>query len=298
MSSSSSQKPEESRRPLDILFSIFSGVLIGLFLSKLNTPANEPTEGNSTTIHPENEAEPKTPLVPPPASANHYYPNRCQDNTPPWKKRTEIAAVCIAGLLLIANIFVTVGTWKAANAAKDAAEASEGQLRPWLDAEVTGIKVIFDTEGNASVEVTMKVVNVGHSPATDVNAIPNVINSNQISGTEIDETQRKSCKQFEEEPKGWGPAIFPGKDFVRTYGVPLSKVELSKTGKMIFPNIVGAVCYMTGKGLHRQTNFDYGAVTEILSDGRTVPIEPKNSRTIPADKITFTRIYEIGNGAN
>jgi hypothetical protein len=111
--------------------------LFGLFLSKLNAPTNDPGEDDSGSVHPQNNSTPETPLrqfqrptTPqiPPTTTEHYYPDRRKDNTPPWKKRTEIAAVIIAGVLIAANVFVTIGTWRAANASKSTAETAAKQM--------------------------------------------------------------------------------------------------------------------------------------------------------------------------
>lgn len=135
--SSPSQNSPEPRGLLHILASAFSGVLFGLFLSKLNTPSNDPTHRNRESAHPKDNPGPETTRSPlqipitsqvPPAPA-HYYPDSRKDNTPPWKKWTEIVAVGVACGLLIANVIVTIGTWRAANAAKDAADWSGHQAR-------------------------------------------------------------------------------------------------------------------------------------------------------------------------
>jgi len=241
------QDSQEPSGLLRTLASVFSGVLFGLLLSKLNTPSGGPTQNNCTTIDPENDAKPKAPLsslqVPitsrvPPIPTERYQPDRRKDNTQKWKKRTEIAGVITALVLLIVNIFTTLGTWKAANGAKEAADVAVGQLRPWLDVDITRMEVAFDAVGSASVQIEIKVLNDGHSPATDVNVIPSVVNSNQIQGADIDQSQRKMCEQFENEPEGWGPAVFPNKEFVRTYGVAVSQTDVAKTGKTFVPSII------------------------------------------------------------
>ena len=66
----------------------------------------------------------------------NFYPDRRKDNTPKWKKTTEIRGVWIAGGLLLVNIGVVIATWLSANAARSAAETTAKQLesseRPWV----------------------------------------------------------------------------------------------------------------------------------------------------------------------
>ena len=60
--------------------------------------------------------------------------------------------------------------------------------------------------------------------------------------------QETLCTQFETEaePETDGPALFPGRDFTRNYGVPISKTDVDKTGNIFNPSVIGAVCYMLG----------------------------------------------------
>jgi hypothetical protein len=129
-----SQNPDEPPGLLKILASVFSGVLFGLFLSKFDTP----TENDRESVHPKNNPRSETTLgssqIPvttqvPPTPSQHYQPDRRKDNTPPWKKKAEIAAVSIAGGLLLINIFVIIGSWRAANAAKEAADWTKRQTQ-------------------------------------------------------------------------------------------------------------------------------------------------------------------------
>ena len=98
--------------------------------------SHAPIEDDSKTVHPQDNTRPESRLRQsdpastsqiPPTITQHYQPDRRKDNTPPWKKRGEIAAIGIAGGLLIVNIFAMCATRKAANAAKDAAQSAERQ---------------------------------------------------------------------------------------------------------------------------------------------------------------------------
>jgi hypothetical protein len=184
MPSSSSQNPDEPSGLLKILASVFSGVLFGLFLSKLDTP----TENDRKSVHPQNNPRPETPLGPlqipvapqvPPAPTKQYYPDRRKDDTQRWKKNTEIVAVGIAGGLLVANIFVTVGTWKAAKAAKHAANTADATLKSSQQSFETDQRPYVVTDGVPSfsfnaktkkvnfAEASIRLKNTGRTPAFD-----------------------------------------------------------------------------------------------------------------------------------
>ena len=173
MPSSPSQNSDEPPSLLKILASVFSGVLFGLFLSKLDTP----TEKGRESIHPKDNPRPETALgslqVPittqvPPTPAEHYHSDRRKDNTPRWKKRTEIVAVGIAFGLLVANGFVTVGTWKAANATRDsvalARKNAHFDQRAWLGISYGTYKYAV----NEPFGVTFEVTDTGKTPARNV----------------------------------------------------------------------------------------------------------------------------------
>ena len=179
MPSSPSQNPDEQPGLLKILASVFSGVLFGLFLSKFDTP----TKNDGEPIHPKDNPRPETTLgslqVPatpqvPPTPTQHYYPDRRKDSTPRWKKWTEIVAVCIAGGLLIANAFVTVGTWKAAKAARDAARIADATLKAnsisaWRDQRawiVASANHTVQFEGPNAIEIFLD--NLGKTEAKNL----------------------------------------------------------------------------------------------------------------------------------
>jgi hypothetical protein len=71
---------------------------------------NPPTEGPPLVVSHIPPSPPDPPLS----------PNASQDNTPPWKKKLEIAAVIVAAGLLIINIFQLLATMDAADAALQA----------------------------------------------------------------------------------------------------------------------------------------------------------------------------------
>jgi hypothetical protein len=180
MPSSPPQNSDEPSGLLRTLAAAFSGVLFGVFLSKLKAPSDNPTEGYSESVHPKDNSRPETALgslqIPittqvPPSPAEHYHPDRRKDNTPRWKKWTEIIAVGIAGGLLIANGFVTVGTWKAAKATKASVDLARKNAhfdqRAWLGISYGTYKYAV----NEPFGVTFEVADTGKTPARNVNGM-------------------------------------------------------------------------------------------------------------------------------
>lgn len=179
MSSSPSQNQQEPSGLLHVLASVFSGVLFGMFLSRLRTSASKPSYDTRESIQPKNvstQQEPPSTVVglseflPP--KADHRCPHSRTDNTPQWKKKTEIAAVVIASGLLVVNILVTIGTWKAANAAKEGVELTRRQVVESQEAIIApeesggfgGFSFFADRVG--TVGFTLK--NIGHVTAVNV----------------------------------------------------------------------------------------------------------------------------------
>jgi hypothetical protein len=177
MPSSQHQNSDEPSGLLRTLLAAFSVVLFGLFLSRFKTPRNNPTETNSGTIYPQDNAKPKERLgvsqasvaaQTPPTPTQQYYPDRRKDNTPKWKKRIEISAVIIAGVLMVANIFVTIGTWKAANAAKHAAESAERQRISFENSQRGQLTIENFHYGFGDANVHFELWNRGNSSIKEI----------------------------------------------------------------------------------------------------------------------------------
>src|SRR5208283_756059 len=139
MPSSPSRNSDEPPGLLKILGAVFSGVLFGVFLSKFKTP----TKDDDETVHPKDSSRPETTLSPsqvaitpqiPPSPTQHRYPDRRKDNTPPWRKRAEIAAIVIAFGLLIVNCVVSYASWKTARVAEQQTQNlwTEQQPHVWV----------------------------------------------------------------------------------------------------------------------------------------------------------------------
>jgi hypothetical protein len=133
MSSSQHQNSDEPSGLLRTVVAVFSGVLFGVFLSKLRTPIkksgkSEPPQEYTGEERSDRPFQPPivTKIAPAPPQQNEA--NGTKDDTPPWKKIAERSiAVATVGLLVI-NIFVFCATKKAADAARDSANTAGESL--------------------------------------------------------------------------------------------------------------------------------------------------------------------------
>src|SRR5262249_15624207 len=100
------------------------------YLVKPNQKAGRAIHKDDSTDANKSEATVRPLVIPyvPPPDSKYHGPDRRKDNTPKWKKKTELGALVIALLLLLVNIFMGWGNWRAANAAKDAAKTAASTL--------------------------------------------------------------------------------------------------------------------------------------------------------------------------
>lgn len=281
--SSTSQNSPEPSGLLRILWAAFSGVLFGVFLSKLKPPA----KGSSESIHPQNNSDPEKSLSPrtplpippvPPTPTEHYQPDRRKDNTPKWKVWTEIAAVGIAGALLVANIFVTVGTWKAAIAAKSAAETAAKQLeltdRPWVTVDMFINSPLISTDNGVQMDFVFVPKNIGHSPAQNVSINPHLVPI--FIGEDVREMQKRICESaVQDQSVNFKYVLFPNEPYSEPMGLSMSVEAINAHwGKLpagLHPDpipitILGCVDYTYETSQrHHQTGF---AIDVLMKDGR------------------------------
>jgi hypothetical protein len=143
------------------------------FLSKLRTPTqdiNEPISPQDDTTPKHPEREPTVGSDIPPAPTQHYQPDRRKDNTPKWKKWTEIIAVGVGVGLLGINILLWCSTKKAADAAKSAAETGARQLEAFEAAQAAHLVIeSFSIQRTDGIwKKRFSVVNRGQSVADRV----------------------------------------------------------------------------------------------------------------------------------
>jgi hypothetical protein len=116
------------------------GAIVRDALHKVKTIKNaaEPVTPKQRAENQGGHFEPKSSVIPniPPPQVDQTHAERCKDNTPPWKRRVEIAALFTAIGLLGVNTYQSCSTHKAADAARGANDAARDALvrsqRPWL----------------------------------------------------------------------------------------------------------------------------------------------------------------------
>jgi len=225
--------------------------------------------------------------------------------------------VAISGLVvLIVYTIFTIKMWsankQAADAAKIAAQAAEeattiaqkqliANERPWLAAEfiLTGPVVTSDPNG-AVVNYTLRVKNVGHSPAFNIQLMAAVFNR---QAADFIPDQNKLCLSWIPITAEGGAVVFPGAEWIQRIGVaaPAAEMERSKTfigyrQDELLLHAAGCIDYTDQlSGEHHQTFYSYmiGAVSDT---GNFAPII--RGSTIPMNRIRFYSDSPVGNGAN
>jgi len=161
MSSLPSQNSEEQPGLLKTLAAVFSGVLFGLFLSKLRAPIQE----NRKSVSPqeytgeERSSRPfQSPIVAEiaPAPPHQSEANGRKNDTPLWKKVLEWGALGVAIGLLVVNIFQFRLTREQVHTGQRAYLVFRHPVLAELPAP------------EQSPEVSVELQNSGQTPATDV----------------------------------------------------------------------------------------------------------------------------------
>jgi hypothetical protein len=165
-----SSPAQNSLGPLALLGILVSA--LALFTLKRNQ-SRESIQPQDTTQIKGNLARRKSPIIPdiPPAPPQSNTPKEGKDDTPPWKKRAEIAAVLIALGLLVVNICQMRSTEKAATAAETANKNAQAALTVSEQANVTigrpdgTVADIIWPKGQGNAGLLVYFQNTGHLPA-------------------------------------------------------------------------------------------------------------------------------------
>lgn len=174
--------------------------------------------------------------------------------------------------------------------------------RPWVGVElaITG-PLTFDA-GGAHVRFSVRVSDVGHSPAFNVNVLPRIVNA---QGIDTVAEQERTCSSYGNIPLGapWGRTLFPGKDAEQRFELVADKGELDKSQSFVglgqdafLPNIVGCVDYVVAyPGRHHQTFFAYYLMA-TSSSGKADGI--RRGVDVPMDRIRLYKESQLGDRAN
>jgi hypothetical protein len=155
----------DSHSLLYILVSGFS-FLFGWSLSH----SRASNENAIETVHPQNNSSPETrpgpphlPVAPqiPSTMSQHYQPDRRKDNTPPWKKRVEIAAILVAGVLLGVNIWALKKVRESTDWLIIQTKNASNQQRPRISVRVPES---IHIEVDKPIRPDIQIFNYGNSP--------------------------------------------------------------------------------------------------------------------------------------
>jgi hypothetical protein len=132
----------------------------------------------------------------------------------------------------------------AANAAKQSADVAKTTLiatnRPWLDLEAhLAGPLTLNEEGEARIPVEVDTENVGHSPAVGVSDAQSTIQVILLTPSPWHEL-RKVCDQatgqsMNPHNRGVTQTIFPGKPYQQLINLGLSKQEVNRSIRDLFP---------------------------------------------------------------
>jgi hypothetical protein len=321
MPSSSSQNSDEPPGLLKILGAVFSGVLFGVFLSKLKTPVQDPVE----TIHPQNstdnrqtEAAPPSPLA---VAIESYPPPSVSEEEKSDKKRERFYR---RGSLVasIATVLITLGilcvTYRYTKYAGGQLQTMKGQLqtmqaqmelqeRPWIkivNVETRGNNPMvpalsfqdahndFEHKLQATFQLKVSIKNIGHSVA-EIAVRPEVFFPLWDNfGKSVPDEQKRFCdSDFGKARSGYYPSIvlFPDESF-DWYGAGAQFIDSSNTthiGNTAYVLPVAIVC--TNYRLESLPNtYQTSVVYEVFrKDNNTRFFEPGVGT--PASKIFMIR---------
>jgi hypothetical protein len=212
-----------------------------------------------------------------------------------------------------ATIYAGIAAYQAYQARKGVKAATEANAitqkhfalseRPWLAANyaLEG-PVTFDANG-VSVDYVLRIRNVGHPPAFNVNVGPAVFNSQ--SGEFLGK-QKDLCMSGLPATAEFGATIFPGGEWVRRIEVAANAGEMDKSKTFVgfksdelMLHTTGCVDYVDrlegATGGHHQTFYSY-SIFALSDTGSSMPI--KRGINVPLNRLRFYSDEPLGNGAN
>jgi hypothetical protein len=229
--------------------SLWPLALLGILVSWAAFSQRPQKEHFHKSAHPQNSTPDESSDAPPRLVANldlptvppqDRSPNRDKELTPVWRKIAECAAILIALGLLVANIFQTRATQKAAKAAEDANKIANDNLvrvqRPWL--AVDGAMVTLEPISINTVKISSQgpqiqmrltvgfwIKNFGVAPAFHTGIYIAPVSYQRGSdipalNAEFDRTVTATCRMADlgsapvsTSDTGNGPYIFPNNRF-------------------------------------------------------------------------------------
>lgn len=191
-----------------------------------------------------------------------------QDTQKSIKNATWAAVIAAA---IYAGISILIWCEMRIQTARNAEQFDEG-MRPWVKAELLAGPITFDDMG-AKVSVSIKLTNVGHSPALNTYVPrPTILNQQAIANVNL--IQRGLCAPYETPDPlndSLGQIIFAGDATTKEFeDLRIESKDLPSD--TVLPWVIGCVVYKIGySGQHRQTDFFY-YFRGVSSSGGDVPI--------------------------
>jgi hypothetical protein len=223
-----------------------------------------------------------------------------------------VAYVVITALIAFANLGTLIAIWMQRNVMRKQLDAMgemkkqtallqqqvELTTRAWLSAEmISAGPVIFDQTGGR-VNFAVRLINMGHSPATNVNIHYKVINSQSPPITPI-QKELAAISAGLTKDDSWGLSIFPQTQITQNVSQTVEKTELVKYFQgfpkdSLLLHVIGCVDYGIGSSSDRHQTFFAYSLFGIGDDGKTVTL----INGTDSHDVRFVHGGPIGSGAN
>jgi len=292
--------------------------ILGLLTGIKNQPHRKPDAAASRQENPQSQPSPIVITYShPPLSDEEIAENKKQKRREKFKSRLEVGGLVV---LIIYTAFTGFIAWEtkeatkatkiAADAATKAANTAQTQLemseRPWVKAEIVSVgPITYDDQKRMKIQFAIKIKNIGHSPAINVNIFTTI--KDRMFPSDPIEQQEKLCAGAKtiKPDQHWGRTLFPETDHTETFLHDFSRKEvvpdfpfpsMTRPKDGWEPNIIGCVDYIVAfSGEHHQTYFIYDLWGTSNSGGITQLIYGVNTT---AEKIKFFTNSPFTIGAN
>jgi len=213
----------------------------------------------------------------------------------------------------VGAIFVALCTLQAIHRQANIMERQIAAMeRPWIAVNVSVASPLQfnrkDRKGNAGLNFTFSLKNVGHSVAVGVNAEAKIIAWKDDLAQPI-KRQRNFCDEVRQsmvDPSERGITLFPDEQTVQIIGFEISSVDVESAvlpfkgteGKYFSPVLVGCVDYQFSHSpTHHQTRFIY-QIQRRNSDQPFRPLRIEVGKDLPVSDVVLTRWFFGGDYAD
>ncbi|HEV7676789.1 MAG TPA: hypothetical protein VGQ12_19840 [Candidatus Angelobacter sp.] len=281
------------------------GFILGLLTRIKNQPEGKPATHKSEQQNTQADSRPIIVTYSPPALTDQERAEKEDEKRRnKLKFRLEVAGFIV---LTLYTGFTGFMYWEMKESTKTAKRQFDMSERPWVTADLVSVgPITYDDPKRVKIQFAIKIVNIGHSPAINVNIFPRIKDRMSGPGDPV-EQQQKPCAGAEaiKLDQHWGRTLFPGRDYTETFLFDLTREEVGPDFQLSpeirpkdnwEPNVLGCVDYTVSfSGEHHQTYFIYdlwgmtdsGSITRLVMGVKT-----------PAEKIRFFTNSPFSGGAN